>query len=59
MVCDGAKPNCKFFKSLGMKKEDMKDGIVYRTINRYCNDRFIYLMSDVPHLIKTTRNCWY
>ena len=59
MVCDGAKPNRKFFKSLGVTKEDMKNGIVYRTRNRYSHDRFIYLMSDVPHLIKTTRNCWY
>ncbi len=59
MVSDGAKPNRKFFNSLGVEKTDMKNGIVYRTVNRYCHERYIYLMSDVPHLIKTTRNCWY
>ncbi len=45
-------------KSLGVEK-DMKNGIVYKTVNRYCHDRYIYFLSDVPHLIKTTRNCWF
>ena len=57
-VCDGAKSNRKFLKTLGVK-EHMKKGIVYKTVNRYCHERFIYFISDVPHLIKTTRNCWY
>ena len=57
-VCDGAKPNRKFLKSLGRESE-MKHGVVYKTINRFCRERYIYFMSDVPHLIKTTRNCWY
>jgi hypothetical protein len=56
-VCDGAKNNRKFFKLLGCK-EDMKSGIVYKTINRYCRERYIYFISDVLHLVKTTRNCW-
>ena len=37
----------------------MKHGVMYKTVNRFCQERFIYFMSDVPHLIKTTRNCWY
>jgi hypothetical protein len=57
-VCDGAKSNKKFFRGLGVG-EYMKNGLIYKTVNRYCKDRFIYLMSDVPHLIKTTRNCWF
>ena len=57
-VADGAKPNRKFMKGLG-STADMKQGVVYRTINRYSPDRYIYLMSDAPHLMKTTRNCWY
>ena len=57
-VCDGAKPNRKFLKSLG-KESEMKHGVVYKTVNRFCQERNIYFMSDVPHLIKTTRNCWY
>jgi hypothetical protein len=56
-ACDGAKPNRKFMKSLGTKN-DIKNGVVYRTINRYCHERYIYLICDVPHLIKTTHNCW-
>ncbi len=60
LVCDGAKPNRKFLKELGVGvKEHMKNGIVYKTVNQYCRERFIYFMSNVPHLIKTTRNCWY
>ena len=57
-VCDGAKSNRKFLRSLG-KESEMKHGVVYKTENRYCRGQHIYLMSDVPHLIKTTRNCWY
>ena len=57
-VCDSVKPNRKFLKSLGID-EHMKNGIAYKTVNRYCRDRFIYFICDVPHLIKTTRNCWY
>ena len=57
-VCDGAKPNRKFLKSLGRESE-MKNGVVYKTVNRFCRERYIYFMSDVPHLIMTTRNCWY
>ena len=31
----------------------------YRMPNQHtAEDRFIYFISDVPHLIKTTRNCW-
>ena len=57
-VCDGAKPNRKFLNSMGRESE-MKHGVMYKTVNRFCQERFIYFMSDVPHLIKTTRNCWY
>ncbi len=46
------------FKSLGIEKHQ-KNGTTYKTVNRYSQDRFIYFMCDVPHLIKTTRNCWY
>ena len=34
-VCDGAKPNRKFLKSLG-KESEMKHGVVYKTVNRFC-----------------------
>lgn len=41
------------------KKEEMKHGVVYKTDNRYCQERYLHFMFDMPHLIKTTRNCWY
>jgi hypothetical protein len=43
----------------GAKKSAGSDGIVYQVDNIYASDnRPIFLFSDVPHLIKTTRNCW-
>ena len=33
--------------------------VVYRTIDLYSPDRFIYFFADSPHLIKTARNCLY
>ena len=33
--------------------------VVYRTVNAYAPDRFIWLFADVPHLMKTARNCLY
>jgi hypothetical protein len=42
-VCDGAKPDRKFFNSMG-KKEEMKHGVVYKTVNRYSRERYIYIL---------------
>ena len=57
LVCDGASSNRKFFKLHG--QYGLKKGVVYKAVNRYSEDkRDIYFMSDVPHLIKTIRNCW-
>nr|XP_006814580.1 PREDICTED: uncharacterized protein LOC102809633 [Saccoglossus kowalevskii] len=54
---DGASPNRRFYKI--HQSEDPEELITYRTPNHYADDgRFLYFMSDVPHLIKTTRNCW-
>ncbi len=50
--CDGASPNSKFYKMHG------KSGIVYKTQNPFSDDREIFFICDVPHLLKTTRNCW-
>lgn len=54
-TCDGAAPNRKFFQmhKVGNSKEP-----VYKAKNLYSSDRDIFLYSDVPHLIKTARNCW-
>jgi hypothetical protein len=52
ITCDGASPNRKFFNVHG-------DGeLVHCTRNPYSPDRFVYFISDVPHLLKTARNCF-
>ena len=54
---DKASVNRKFFR---MHRSDSKsDEVTFKVRNPYSIEkRFIYFISDVPHLIKTTRNCW-
>lgn len=55
IACDGASSNRKFVKMHARKPGEF----VYKTPNPYSDDqREIFFMFDVPHLIKTTRNCW-
>ncbi|XP_063403610.1 uncharacterized protein LOC134687330 [Mytilus trossulus] len=54
-TCDGASPNRRFFQ---LHKIDNSEEPVYFTINPYDNSRNLYFISDVPHLIKTARNCF-
>ena len=55
VVCDGASPNRKFFKMHGT----CSDKLTYKVKNIYADgDRPIFFISDVPHLLKTTRNSW-
>ena len=56
-ICDGAKPNRNFFRDHKRLKY-MKEGVVYKTPNIYRPGNFVYFFSDVPHLLKTTRNAW-
>ena len=63
VTCDGASPNRKLFKiHFPMTYEDDMNpdvDVTYKTINLLSKEkRFIYFISYVPHLIKTTRNCW-
>lgn len=51
VVCDGATPNRKFFK-MHASSEDL----TYKAKNLYDTSRPIFFISDVPHLLKTTRN---
>ena len=54
ITCDGAASNRKFMKLHGKKNE-----FIHKTANPYSNEeRPLFFISDVPHLIKTTRNCW-
>ena len=58
LTCDGASPNRKFFK-MHTTGGRQNGHVTYKTRNPYSpDDRDIFFMSDVPHLMKTTRNCW-
>ena len=53
ITADGASPNRKLFHM------HSSSAITYKTPNPYtAENRNIYFFSDVPHLMKTTRNCW-
>ena len=53
ITCDGASPNRKFFRMHSTDKN------VHKVVNPFSKEkRFVYFISDPPHLMKTTRNCW-
>ncbi|KXJ07724.1 DNA transposase THAP9 [Exaiptasia diaphana] len=54
---DGASPNRRFFRMHKALDGGAGGDECYRTINIYAPTRYIYFFADVPHLIKTTRNC--
>ena len=57
-VSDGAAPNRAFYRIHSMLTQGtITDEVIYRTINLYARERFIWFFADAPHLIKTTRNC--
>lgn len=56
---DGASPNRRFYQlhyhASGLTRSDS----VHKVLNPYSiEERHIYFFSDVPHLLKTVRNCW-
>ena len=62
VTCDGAPQNRKLFKMhFHMTRENDVNpnvDVTYRTINMFSPDkRFLYFIADVPHLLKTARNC--
>ena len=63
VTCDGASPNRKLFKShfhLTAENDINPDvDVIYRARNMFsgADNRFVYFISDVPHLLKTSRNC--
>lgn len=57
ITADGASPNRKIFHM--HSKTPGSDDLCYKSPNPYTSEnRSIYFFSDVPHLMKTTRNCW-
>ena len=56
VVSDGASSNRDFYKMHNMM-DGTNNQVVYRTINLYAPERYIWFFADAPHLMKTTRNC--
>ena len=59
LVNDGASPYRKLFNLHVKLALDRKRDVVYKTINLFAPSRFIYFFADIPHLMKTARNCLY
>ena len=58
VTCDGAATNKKFFR-LCTSSQSQEKSTHFKCRNPYSEDDCpLYFFSDVPHLIKTTRNCW-
>jgi hypothetical protein len=55
-TCDGLSANRKFFRISKDVAKSLK--IPFKTTNPYNQDRSVYFFCDVPHLLKTTRNCF-
>ena len=58
VTADGDSQNRKFFRLHPANHSNIQNGIMYKTPNLFAPERNVYFMSDVPHLMKTTRNCW-
>ena len=60
VVCaDGASTNRKLFRMHGVNTSSSPYNPLYKTVNIYTDDqRPLFFIADVPHLLKTTRNNW-
>ena len=56
LTCDGASANRKFFNLHSLHLDE--NGHLYYTQNPFDSSRNINFISDVPHLLKTARNCF-
>ena len=54
---DGASTNKRFYRMHKDLDDNSQSDVFYRTKNLYAKNRFIYFVSDPPHLVKTARNC--
>lgn len=59
VACDGASSNRSFYKMHRPISGIVAPDVVYRTINLFDESRYIWFFSDTPHLMKTSRNCFY
>lgn len=57
VVCDGSSVNRAFIKK-HKPATVHPSGIIFDTWNKAARGRKLYFLSDVPHLLKTIRNCF-
>ena len=57
LTSDGAKPNRRFYKMCQQQKEKT-ESVHYKTFNPFQEDKEVFFFCDVPHLLKTARNCF-
>ena len=58
-VSDGASQN-RVLNRMNSGLDDHPDAdVVYKTVNSFAPDRYIYFIADAPHLMKTARNALY
>ena len=58
-VSDGTFQNRTFY-SMHSGLDDHPDAdVVYKTVNLFAPDRYIYFIADAPHLMKIARNALY
>ncbi|KAE8740549.1 hypothetical protein FOCC_FOCC013930 [Frankliniella occidentalis] len=56
-VSDGSSVNRSFIKK-HIPASIHESGIIFSTVNLAARDRNLYFIADVPHLLKTIRNCF-
>ncbi|KAK3910961.1 Transposable element P transposase [Frankliniella fusca] len=56
-VCDGSSTNRAFIQS-HKPASSHPSGTVFDTVNKCARHRKLFFLSDVPHLLKTIRNCF-
>ncbi|KAK3932931.1 S-methyl-5'-thioadenosine phosphorylase [Frankliniella fusca] len=56
MVCDGFSTNRAFIR-MHKPATPHDNNIIFDTVNRAARHRNLYFIADVPHLLKTIRNC--
>ena len=58
-VSDGASQNRTFYRMHSGLDDHPDADVVYKTVNLFAPERYIYFIADAPHLMKTERNALY
>ena len=58
-VSDGASQNRAFYRMHSGLNDHPDEDVVYKTVNLFAPERYIYFIADAPYLMKTARNAFY